>query len=87
MTSRITDRQARPPFATLETNALILSVATLEVDSLPLKNAKNYPKKSNNYGILKGNNSKKLHNLHMTTTNLNPWICFYNCFAIIPDPI
>ena len=38
-----------------------------------------------NYVILKDKNSKKIHNLHMATANLNPqlWIRIYNGFAII----
>ena len=46
-----------------------------------------YPRKGNNSVILKDKNSKKLHNLHMATTNLNThlWIRIYNGFAIIPD--
>ena len=46
-----------------------------------------YPGKGNNSVILKDKNSKKIHNLHMATTNLNPqlWIRNNNSFAIIPD--
>ena len=46
-----------------------------------------YPRKGNNSVILKDKNAKKLHNLHMETTNLNThlWIRIYNGFAIILD--
>ena len=36
------------------------------------QNCIKYPRKCNNSVILKDKNSKKIHNLHMATTNLNP---------------
>ena len=45
------------------------------------------PKKGHNSVILKDKNTKKLHNMHIVITNLNPklWIRTYNGFAVIPD--
>ena len=44
-------------------------------------------KKGHNAVILKNKNAKKLHNMHMVITHLNPklWIRTYNGFAVIPD--
>ena len=50
-------------------------------------NAKKYHKKGQNSVILNDKNAKKLHNLHMAITHLNPqlWTLIYNSFAKIPD--